>query len=64
MFSRGTKPTNRKSAIVDEKPLFVQFLPFSNMMDERVQVLNALAFTLIMGFSIFAIALWRLSALT
>tara|TARA_B100001287_G_scaffold242795_1_gene218438 strand:+ start:314 stop:508 length:195 start_codon:yes stop_codon:yes gene_type:complete len=64
MFSRSKKPTVKKSAIVEEKPLFVQFLPFSNMMNERAQVQNALAFTLIMGFSIFGIALWRLSALT
>ena len=64
MFSRGKKNTVKKSAIVEEKPLFVQFLPFSNMMNERAQVQNALAFTLIMGFSIFGSALWRLSALT
>ena len=64
MFSRGTKTTNRKSAIVEDKPLFAQFLPFSNVMNERVVVLNALAFTFIMGFAIFSIALWRLSALT
>ena len=50
MFSRGKKNTVKKSAIVEEKPLFVQFLPFSNMMNERAQVQNALAFTLIMGF--------------
>ena len=64
MFSRGKKNTVKKSVIVEEKPLFVQFLPFSNMMNERAQVQNALAFTFIMGFSIFGIALWRLSALT
>jgi len=64
MFSRGKKNTAKKSAVIEEKPLFVQFLPFSNMMNERAQVQNALAFTLIMGFSIFGIALWRLSALT
>ena len=64
MFSRGKKSTAKKSVVVEEKPLFVQFLPFSNMMNERAQVQNALAFTLIMGFSIFGIALWRLSALT
>ena len=64
MFSRGKKNTFKKYAIFEEKPLFVQFLPFSNMMNERAQVQNALAFTLIMGFSIFGIALWRLSALT
>ena len=64
MFSRGKKSTAKKSVVVEEKPLYVQFLPFSNMMNERAQVQNALAFTLIMGFSIFGIALWRLSALT
>tara|TARA_B100000965_G_scaffold186898_1_gene155944 strand:+ start:557 stop:751 length:195 start_codon:yes stop_codon:yes gene_type:complete len=64
MFSRGKKAPAKKSAIVEETPLFVQFLPFSSRMNERAQVQNALAFTLIMGFSIFGIALWRLSALT
>tara|TARA_Y100001978_G_scaffold177310_1_gene170712 strand:- start:102 stop:296 length:195 start_codon:yes stop_codon:yes gene_type:complete len=64
MFSRGKKNTAKKSVLVEEKPLFVQFLPFSNMMNERAQLQNALAFTFIMGFSIFGIALWRLSALT
>ena len=64
MFSRGKKSTPKKSVVVEEKPLYVQFLPFSNMMNERAQLQNALAFTFIMGFSIFGIALWRLSALT
>ena len=64
MFSRGKKSTAKKSVLVEEKPLYVQFLPFSNMMNERAQLQNALAFTFIMGFSIFGIALWRLSALT
>jgi len=64
MFSRGKKSAAKKSVIVEEKPLYVQFLPFSNMMNERAQLQNALAFTFIMGFSIFGIALWRLSALT
>tara|TARA_Y100001949_G_scaffold69613_1_gene58875 strand:- start:902 stop:1096 length:195 start_codon:yes stop_codon:yes gene_type:complete len=64
MFSRGKKSTAKKSVVVEEKPLYVQFLPFSNMMNERAQLQNALAFTFIMGFSIFGIALWRLSALT
>ncbi len=64
MFSRGKKSTAKKSLVVEEKPLYVQFLPFSNMMNERAQLQNALAFTFIMGFSIFGIALWRLSALT
>ena len=64
MFSRGKKSTAKKSVVVEEKPLYVQFLPFSNMMNERAQLQNALAFTFIRGFSIFGIALWRLSALT
>ena len=64
MFSSGKKNTVKKSAIVEEKPLYVEFLPFSSMMNERAQVQNALAFTLIMGFSIFGIALWRLSSIT
>ena len=69
MFSRNKnspvkKTTNRKSSTVVETPLFAQLLPFANVMTEKVQVVNALAFTLIMGVSIFGIALWRLSALT
>ena len=64
MFSRSTKPTVRKSAITEDKPLFAQLLPFANVMTEKVQLVNALAFTFIMGVSIFGIALWRLSALT
>ena len=64
MFSGSTKPTNRKSARNEDEPLFAQLLPFANVMTERVQVANALAFTFIMGVSIFGIALWRLSALT
>ena len=69
MFSRNKKSpskktTNRKSAVVAETPLFAQLLPFANVMTEKVHVVNALAFTLIMGVSIFGIALWRLSAIT
>ena len=64
MFSNSKKSTNRKSAIAQDKPLFAQLLPFANVMNERVQVANALAFTFIMGFAIFGIALWRLSAIT
>jgi len=69
MFSRNKKSpskksTNRNSSTVVETPLFAQLLPFANVMTEKVQVVNALAFTLIMGVSIFGIALWRLSALT
>ena len=61
MFSRSKKPTVKKSAIVEETPLFAQLLPFANRMNDKV---NALAFTFIMGFSIFGIALWKLSGLT
>ena len=64
MFSRSKKPTVKKSAIVEETPLFVQLLPFANRMNDKGQLVNALAFTFIMGFSIFCIALWKLSALT
>ena len=64
MFSRSKKPAVKKSAIVEETPLFAQLLPFANRMNDKVQLVNALAFTFSMGFSIFGIALWRLSALT
>tara|TARA_B100000073_G_scaffold296720_1_gene261528 strand:+ start:295 stop:489 length:195 start_codon:yes stop_codon:yes gene_type:complete len=64
MFSRSTKPKVKKSANIQEEPLFAQLLPFANVMTEKVQVVNALAFTFLMGISIFGIALWRLSALT
>ena len=64
MFSRNKKSSNKRATVIEEKPLFVQLLPFANVMTEKVQVVNALAFTLIMGVSIFGIALWRLSALT
>ena len=64
MFSRSKKPTVKKSAIVEETPLFAQLLPFSSRMNDKVQLVNALAFTFIMGISIFGIALWRLTALT
>ena len=64
MFSRGKKPTVKKSAIVEETPLFAQLLPFANRMNDKVQLVNALALTFIMGFSIFGIALWKLSGLT
>ena len=64
MFSKSKKPTVKKSAIVEETPLFAQLLPFENIMNDNVQFDNALAFTFIMGFSIFGIALWKLSALT
>ena len=64
MFSRSKKPTLKKSAIVEETPLFAQLLSFANRMNDKVQLVNALAFTFIMGISIFGIALWRLTALT
>ena len=64
MFSRSKKPTVKKSAIVEETPLFAQLLPFANRMNDKVQLVNALAFTFIMGASIFGIALWKLSGLT
>tara|TARA_B100001029_G_scaffold82523_1_gene67774 strand:- start:1369 stop:1563 length:195 start_codon:yes stop_codon:yes gene_type:complete len=64
MFSNSKKPKNRNSVIAEETPLFAQLLPFANKMNDKVQLVNALAFTFIMGFSIFGIALWRLSALT
>ena len=64
MFSKNKKSPSKRATNVEEKPLFAQLLPFANVMTEKVQVVNALAFTLIMGVSIFGIALWRLSALT
>ena len=47
MFSRSKKPTVKKSAIVEETPLFAQLLPFANRMNDKVQLVNALAFTLL-----------------
>ena len=64
MFSRSKKPTVKKSAIAEETPLFAQLLPFASRMNDKVQLVNDLAFTFIMGFSIFGIALWKLSGLT
>tara|TARA_B100000131_G_scaffold289571_1_gene301701 strand:- start:760 stop:954 length:195 start_codon:yes stop_codon:yes gene_type:complete len=64
MFSNNKKPNNRRSTVAQETPLFAQLLPFADRMNDKVQLVNALAFTFIMGFSIFGIALWRLSALT
>ena len=64
MFSRSKKPTVKKSAIVEETPLFAQLLPFANRMNYKDQLVNDLDFTFIMGFSIFGIALWKLSGLT
>ena len=64
MFSKNKKSPSKRAAVGEDKPLFAQLLPFANVMTDKVQVVNALAFTLIMGVSIFGIALWRLSALT
>ena len=64
MLSKNKKSPGKRAAVGEDKPLFAQLLPFANVMTEKVQVVNALAFTLIMGVSIFGIALWRLSALT
>ena len=43
MFSKSKKPTVKKSAIVEETPLFAQLLPFANRMNDKVQLVNALA---------------------
>ena len=64
MFSKSKKPTVKKSAIAEDAPLFAQLLPFANKMNDKVQLVNALAFTFILGFSIFGISLWKLSGLT
>jgi len=66
MFSQSKKPTGKrsKSANTQWTPLFAQLLPFAGKMNEKVQLVNALAFTFIMGLSIFGIALWRITAIT
>ena len=66
MFSQSKKPTGKrsKSANTQWTPLFAELLPFAGKMNEKVQLVNALAFTFIMGFSIFGIALWRITAIT
>ncbi len=68
MFSRSKKPTatgkRLKSANTQWTPLFAELLPFAGKMNEKVQLVNALAFTFIMGVSIFGIALWRITAIT
>ena len=66
MFSQSKKPTRQRSNSANTQwtPLFAELLPFANKMEEKVQLVNALAFTFIMGISIFGIALWRLTALT
>ncbi len=68
MFSRSKKPTATgkrfKSANTQWTPLFAELLPFAGKMNEKVQLVNALAFTFIMGISIFGIALWRITSIT
>ena len=66
MFSQSKKPTGKrsKSANTQWTPLFAELLPFAGSMNEKVQLVNALAFTFIMGVSIFGIALWRITAIT
>ena len=64
MLSKNKKPKGKKSAIVEGTPLFAQLLPFADKMNDKVQLVNALAFTFLMGVSIFGIALWKLSGLT
>ncbi len=66
MFSKSKQPTRQRSNSANTQwtPLFAELLPFADRMNDKVQLVNALAFTFIMGFSIFGIALWRLSALT
>ena len=66
MFSKSKKPTVKRSNSANTQwtPLFAELLPFSDRMNDKVQLVNALAFTFIMGFSIFGIALWKLSGLT
>ena len=66
MFSQSKKPTGKrfKSANTQWTPLFADLLPFAGKMNEKVQLVNALAFTFIMGVSIFGIALWRITSIT
>ena len=68
MFSRSKKPTATgkrfKSANTQWTPFFAELLPFAGKMNEKVQLVNALAFTFIMGVSIFGLALWRITAIT
>ncbi len=68
MFSRSKKPTATgkrfNSANTQWTPLFAELLPFAGKMNEKVQLVNALAFTFIMGISIFGIALWRITSIT
>ena len=66
MFSKSKKPTVKRSNSANTQwtPLFAELLPFADKMNDKVQLVNALAFTFIMGFSIFGIALWKLSGLS
>ncbi len=66
MFSKSKKPTVKRSNSANTQwtPLFAELLPFAGKMNEKVQLVNALAFTFIMGVSIFGIALWRITAIT
>ena len=66
MFSQSKKPTGKRSKSANNQwtPLFAELLPFAGKMNEKVQLVNALAFTFIMGVSIFGIALWRITAIT
>ena len=64
MFSRGKKSSVKKSTVIEETPLYVQFLPFAKKMEEKNQVRAALLFTFLMGFSVIGLGLWRLSAIT
>ena len=66
MFSQSKKPTRQRSNSANTQwtPLFAELLPFANKMNEKVQLVNALAFTFIMGVSIFGIALWRITSIT
>ena len=56
--------TTGETTLKNVQPLFADLLPFADRMNEKVQLVNALAFTFIMGLSIFGIALWRLTSLT
>ena len=66
MFSQSKKPTRKRSNSANTQwtPLFAQLLPFADKMNEKVQLVNALAFTFIMGISIFGIAVWRITSIT
>ena len=50
MFSRSKKPTVKRSNSANTQwtPLFADLLPFADRMNDKVQLVNALAFTFIM----------------